>query len=84
MQAFNVLLCHAALCAHLIDEAGHKPNHRVGDVAVFRVLKPTFSIKALCHTASNAANTHDDTMKMRKVKPPCPGGDLILDVRVVC
>lgn len=54
VQAFDVLLGYTALCAHLVDEAGDEPDHRVGYVAVLRVLKPTFCVKALCHTAGDA------------------------------
>lgn len=54
VQAFDVLLGYSALCAHLVDEAGNKPDHRVGYITVLWVLKPTFRIKALCHAAGNA------------------------------
>lgn len=34
VQALDVFLGHATFCAHFIDEAGNKPNHRVGHIAV--------------------------------------------------
>lgn len=34
VQALNVLLGYAALCAHLVNEAGDEPDHRVSHVAV--------------------------------------------------
>ena len=73
MQALDVFLGHSALCAHLVDEAGNEPDYRVCYVAVLRVLKPTLSVKALCHTASDAVNTCD-TVKSRKVNPEWSGG----------
>ena len=54
VQALDVFLGYSALGAHLVNEACNEPDHRVGHVAVFRVLKPTFCVKALCHTAGNA------------------------------
>lgn len=54
VQALDVLLSYAALCAHLVDEAGNEPDHRVGHVAVFRVLKSAFCVIALCDAPSNA------------------------------
>lgn len=79
VQALDVLLGYAALCAHLVDEAGNEPDHRVSHVAVLRVLKPAFCVKALCNATGNAVKhtVHSDTMKTIKVKPPRPGGDLI-------
>lgn len=60
VQALDVLLCDAALCAHLVDEARDKPDHRVGHVAVFGVLKPAFCIKALRHTPGDAEIRSDN------------------------
>lgn len=79
VQALDVFLGYAALGAHLVDEAGDKPDHRVGHVAVFRVLEPALSVKALCNAAGNAAKhkLHVDNVKGRNVKQACPGGDLI-------
>ena len=57
MQALDVFLGYAALCAHLVDEAGDEPDHGVGHVAVLRVLKAALCVKALCDTASNAVYT---------------------------
>lgn len=54
VQALDVFLGHSALCAHLVDEAGNKPDHRVGHVAGLRVLKPTLCVKALCDATGNA------------------------------
>lgn len=54
VQALDVLLGYATLCAHLVNEAGDEPDHRVGHVAVFRVLKSTFCVKALRDAPSNA------------------------------
>lgn len=63
VQALDVLLCDSALCAHLVDEAGDKPDHRVCNVAVFGVLKPTFCVKALRHTASDAKIRNDSRIE---------------------
>lgn len=79
VQALDVFLGYAALGAHLVDEAGDKPDHRVGHVAAFRVLEPALSVKALCNAAGNAAKhkLHVDSVKGRTVKQACSGGDLI-------
>ncbi len=54
VQAFDMFLGHSALCAHLVDEAGNEPDHRVGHIAVLGVLKPAFCVKALCDATGNA------------------------------
>lgn len=58
MQTLDVVLADTTLCAHLVNEAGDEPYHRVGHVAVLRVLKATLCVKALRHTACNTAETH--------------------------
>lgn len=55
VQALDVLLGNAALRANFVNEARNKPDHRIGHVAVLRVLEPTFSVKALCNAAGDAA-----------------------------
>lgn len=56
VQALDVLLGYAALCAHFVDEAGNKPDHGVGHIAVLRLLKPAFRVEALCNATSNAVS----------------------------
>lgn len=55
VQALDVLLGNAALCANFVDEARNEPDHRIGHVAVLGVLEPAFSVKALCNAAGDAA-----------------------------
>lgn len=62
MQALDVFLGHAALGADLVDEAGHKPDHRVGHVAAFRLLEAALRVKALSNTAGNAAKERNRTV----------------------
>lgn len=54
VKTLDMFLGYSALCAHLVNEAGNKSDHRVGHVAGLRVLKPTFCVKALCDTTGNA------------------------------
>lgn len=54
MQALDVLLGHAALRAHLVDEAGDKPDHGVGHVAAFRLLEAALRVETLGDAAGNA------------------------------
>lgn len=54
VQTLDVFLGYSALCAHLVDETSNKSDHRVSHVAVLRVLKPTFCVKALCDATGNA------------------------------
>lgn len=54
MQALDVLLGHAALRAHFVNEAGDKPDHRVGHVAAFRLLEAALGVEALGDAAGNA------------------------------
>lgn len=66
VQALDVLLGDAALRAHLVDEAGNKPDHGVCRVAVLRVLEPALRVEALGHAASDAADINDDAVRLRK------------------
>lgn len=80
VQALDVLLGYAALCAHFVDEAGNEPDHRVGHVAALRVFKPAFCVEALRNAAGDAAKhtMHNDAIKNEEGhKLPRPGRDLI-------
>lgn len=87
VQALDVLLGYAALCAHFVDEAGNEPDHRVGHVAALRVFKPAFCVEALRNAAGDAAKhtMHNDAIKNEEGhKLPRPGRDLIWGLRAVC
>lgn len=49
-----MILGYSTLCAHLVDEAGNEPDHRVGHVAVLRVLEPALCVKAFRNAPGNA------------------------------
>lgn len=55
VQALDVLLGNAALCANFVDEARNKLDHGIGHVTVLRVLESAFRVEALCNATGNAA-----------------------------
>lgn len=56
VEVLDVFLGYSALSAHFVDEASHKSDHRMGQVAVLRILKAAFCVEALSDTASDAIN----------------------------
>lgn len=55
VQALDVLLGNATLCANFVDEARNKLDHGIGHITVLRLLKSAFCVKALCNASGNAA-----------------------------
>lgn len=54
MQVLDVVLSDSALSADLVDEPSDEPNHRVGDVAVLRVLESALRVEAFRNAAGDA------------------------------
>ena len=61
VQTLDVLLGHAALRAHLVDEADDEAHHRVGRVAALRVLVAALRVETLRHAARHAGKNETTT-----------------------